>query len=233
MFNQIRIFAVAWLVLAGLSLFGQSTDFRRKVGVGFHGGYTISEVNFRPGLLDPSINYKAISTFNYGLVLNFIGEPFAGIQIEVNVSQRGWIEEADSAYTYTRKMNYIEVPVLTHLSFGKKRMRYIFNLGPYVAFHQSFSETYEMFDDQAQIPESDSIDYYYGRVVDSPTDFGFIFDGGVGVHTKYGTFQVKARYTQAVTNLFKQYPEGQFRFSQTRNIYIGFAYYYNFYFRPK
>jgi hypothetical protein len=138
MFNQIRIFAVAWLVLAGLSLFGQSTDFRRKVGVGFHGGYTISEVNFRPGLLDPSINYKAISTLNYGLVLNFIGEPFAGIQIEVNVSQRGWIEEADSAYTYTRKMNYIEVPVLTHLSFGKNACDIYLIWGPMLLFIRVF-----------------------------------------------------------------------------------------------
>ena len=46
-----------------------------------------------------------------------------GIQGEINFSQRGWKEviEDGSNNTYHRAMNYIEVPLLAHLAFGKDK----------------------------------------------------------------------------------------------------------------
>lgn len=62
-----------------------------------------------------------------------------GIQGEINFSQRGWKEviEDGSNNTYHRAMNYIEVPLLAHLAFGKDKgngARFIINLGPQVGF---------------------------------------------------------------------------------------------------
>ena len=56
-----------------------------------------------------------------------------GIQGEINFSQRGWKEviEDGSNNTYHRAMNYIEVPLLAHLAFGKDKgngARFIINL---------------------------------------------------------------------------------------------------------
>ena len=46
-----------------------------------------------------------------------------GIQGEINFSQRGWKENIDDGTgdTYHRTMNYIEIPLLAHLAFGKDK----------------------------------------------------------------------------------------------------------------
>lgn len=161
-----------------------------------------------------------------------MAEEYAGIQVEFNLSQRGW-QETDTAYTYTRNAEYFEIPVLTHLSFGKKRLRYIINLGPYIAFHRNFTESIELLIPGATVPVNDSVNSYYGQAPDSPIDLGFMVDGGIGVNTSIGIFQVKARYSYGMVNVFNKYPDGAFRTSLMRNLYFGVSYCYNFNFREE
>ena len=115
-----------------LSLFAQLQDERHNLSVGINGGVNLNSVSFTP-----SIKQTNFIAPEFGLTVRYISEKYfkmiCGIQGEINFSQRGWKEviEDGSNNTYHRAMNYIEVPLLAHLAFGKDKgngARFIINL---------------------------------------------------------------------------------------------------------
>ena len=229
---QIRNYIAVLFIIISMSSFSQTRAFKPYVGLGFHGGMNISDVKFVQGIRDNSISYESLNLVSGGLIINLLAQENAGIQIEANISNRGWKETKDSVYTYRRDMRYLEIPVLTHLTFGKKRLRYVFNLGPYIAFHRKTTESFEIDKKHLVIAEGDSIGSLM-QSVNNSIDIGFMIDAGIGVNTTAGIFQVKVRYSQGVLDIFEKYPEGIYRSSQMRNVYFGVSYYYNFYFKGR
>ena len=63
--------------------------------------------------------------FNGGATIRWNTEPNLGIQAELNFTQHGWEEkfEEKPQYKYSRTVNYMELPFLTHIHFGSKRVR--------------------------------------------------------------------------------------------------------------
>ncbi len=58
-----------------------------------------------------------------------------GIQAEINYSQNGWDEDFENTdYKYTRTINSVEFPFLTHFYFGGERVRFFINLGPKIGY---------------------------------------------------------------------------------------------------
>lgn len=223
---------VVFLLLFGANMQAQDLNFKPSMGVGVHGGVNFSKVSFVKANYDTNVHYGALQLFSSGLFVKLMAEENAGLQIEFNLSKKGWTESRDSVLDYSREMQYYEIPVLTHLAFGKKRFKYILNIGPYIAFHQDFTENLEFFSGNNIVSVSDS-NSYYGKVVDAPVDFGFIADAGLGYRAPFGEVQLKARYSYGMANIFNKYPESNFRNSGLRNIYISFAYCYNFTFKEK
>lgn len=210
--------------------FGQE-EFRPYIGIGFHGGLNSAIVDF-----EPSIDQSAINVYAAGIILNYIAEKNVGLQTELNFVQRGWQDENDSLGSYSRTMNFIEIPLLTHIYIGSKFFRVTAELGPYIAFNQGFSEEYaaSLIPDDPY-PDSIVLGYrnYYGQDIDSKLDYGFIGGGGIGVITKFGEFQLKVRYTKSLINIFEPYPVGNFRFSSMESIYFGFSWVQPIYFNKK
>lgn len=225
-----RFYISLLFILIGLSAFSQADTEKSYVGLGFHLGYVNSNMRFILAEKEKAPDYSNIQGYSGGFIANLMAEKYAGVQIEVNFANRGWQESLDSTYTYKRSMRYLEIPILTHISLGKKRFRYVFNLGPYMAFHRKTTETYEILNTNLAGANGDSISSL-GLPIDSKFDLGFIFDVGFGVNTSVGIFQIKARYSQGVINVFNKYPESIYRYSQMRNVYFGVSYYYNFYFK--
>ena len=129
-----------------LSLFAQLQDERHNLSVGINGGVNLNSVSFTP-----SIKQTNFIAPEFGLTVRYISEKYfkmiCGIQGEINFSQRGWKEviEDGSNNTYHRAMNYIEIPLLAHLAFGKDKgngARFIINLGPQVGFLLGEKEFY-------------------------------------------------------------------------------------------
>lgn len=116
------IFICCLLCMLPLSLFAQLQDERHNLSVGINGGVNLNSVSFTP-----SIKQTNFIAPEFGLTVRYISEKYfkmiCGIQGEINFSQRGWKEviEDGSNNTYHRAMNYIEVPLLAHLAFGKQR----------------------------------------------------------------------------------------------------------------
>ena len=69
--------------------------------VGVEGGVTGSMVNF-----SPSVDLTYMLGYSAGLSYRYIGHKVAGLQAELNYSQRGW---AESDGLYARQLNYLEL----------------------------------------------------------------------------------------------------------------------------
>ncbi len=91
---------------------------------GFHGGVTAAMMRF-----NPTVEQSAKSPLlggNAGLVFRYSNTKYTAVQLELNYLQRGWHETSTD---YTRHIDYIEIPLLMHLYFGKQ-VRGFLNLGP-------------------------------------------------------------------------------------------------------
>ena len=135
--NYLYIFIIA--LLCSTSAMAQMGELRSELAIGVNGGVNMSKVDF-----SPRIKLQNQSGMSMGITARYMCEKYfkmmCGIQAELNFSQRGWNEliEDGSENTYNRVMNYVEVPLLAHLAFGKdsrtKGMKFFVNLGPQFSY---------------------------------------------------------------------------------------------------
>ncbi len=228
--NLLKYFLFTLVLFAGTGIVKSQDedDFKTYFAIGFHGGYDFADVDIKSGYSNSGISYKGISTYSGGISLIYVNTKYLGVQLEANMVTRGFKEiNTTDKYTYYREMNYLEIPFMTHLSIGQKLVRFNFNIGPYVAFNQGFSETFEVSTGGTK-PVQDTTNYI-GLPVDREVDYGFIADAGIGLNTAFGVFLFYGRYTIGVRDIFDPYPDGPYRYSKIANINLGLAYYFPFY----
>lgn len=124
-----RILSIFLCFLAWVGVAHAQVHFDSRVDIGVKGGVTLSEVMFKP-----SITQKLGLGYTAGMMFRYTEENHFGIIAEVNLVQRGWAEKFEELpYDYQRILNYIEIPVMSHIYFGK-RGKFFFNAGPEVSF---------------------------------------------------------------------------------------------------
>ena len=101
--------------------------------IGVSLGVNNSMVFFNPSV-DQNMIFLGTSS---GISYRYITEKHVGLQMELKYSQRGWNEASGK---YTRQINYIEFPFLTHIYLGNKN-RFIFNIGTKISYllNESFN----------------------------------------------------------------------------------------------
>ena len=105
------------------------THFDSRVDIGARGGVTFSTVMFKPSIMG-----KLGMGYTGGLTFRYTEENHFGLIAEVNLVQRGWAEKfEDLPYSYQRVLNYVEVPVMSHIYFGS-RGKFFINAGPEIAY---------------------------------------------------------------------------------------------------
>lgn len=122
--------ALILIVLVGFALgLKAQTHFDSRVDIGARGGVTLSTVMFKPSIMGKlGLGYTGGVTFRYSEENHF------GLIAEVNLVQRGWAEKfEDLPYSYQRVLNYVEIPVMSHIYFGN-RGRFFINAGPEIAY---------------------------------------------------------------------------------------------------
>lgn len=174
----------------------QIGEQRHNFAVGINGGANYSTASF-----NPTIKQNGLIGITGGLTARYISEKYfamiCGAQIELNFSQRGWDEKFDVTKgfspedSYVRTMNYVEIPFLAHLAFGKEKgVQFFLNLGPQLAFLLSESEkskgTWETKD---RLPNEQ-----YGKWAENKFDYGIVGGGGLELRTKAGNFLIEGRY---------------------------------------
>lgn len=166
--------------------------------VGLHGGAIASMGMFTPQVAGTkALMGTVLLSGEGGFVFRYAGHKCCGFQLELNYMQRGWRENTDEnaeeVAHYTRRLDYIEMPFLAHIFFGKKMCRGFFNLGPQIGYcvHESESGTKHP-TQQAQYEE-----------LENKFDWGLAAGLGLLVRTpKAGVFQLEARFSYSLGDYF-------------------------------
>ncbi|MDE6193104.1 MAG: PorT family protein [Muribaculaceae bacterium] len=124
-----KILLFIFTVLGYVASSQAQTHFDSRVDIGARGGVTFSTVMFKPSIMG-----KLGMGYTGGLTFRYTEENHFGLIAEVNLVQRGWAEKfEDLPYSYQRVLNYVEVPVMSHIYFGS-RGKFFINAGPEIAY---------------------------------------------------------------------------------------------------
>ena len=191
------------LLLSALAapLHAQVGEQRYNFTVGINGGINLNSVSF-----SPSVRQSNLMTPTGGVTLRYVSERFfkmiCGVQLEVNYSQHGWDEfyEDYPELQYTRHMNYIELPFLAHLAFGKegRGLQFFINAGPQIGFflNESYTQSGPWEDFTGITVEQHDLK------VENKFDYGNTAGAGEELRTKIGHFQVEGRYYYALSDFY-------------------------------
>ena len=174
--------------------------------VGAQGGVMASMMMFKP-----EVSQSALHPFlgaNAGLIFRYAGHKYCAFQLELNWMQRGWYETQTG---YSRQLDYLELPFLSHIYFGK-RYRGFINLGPQIGYliHDSASNT----------PAGSEPQYL---PVDKKFDWGVAAGVGFYARTIAGTWQLEARFNYSFGSVFANRKTDYFDYSNPMNLSLNFA----------
>lgn len=228
-----RLFFFFLIFLAGFFASVEAQDEKTKpewvFGVGF--GPSFSTVSFDPKLRSLSLPTKYEMNYHGGITARYIADKNVGLQVELNYSQLGWTQDFDdnpNGYEYTQQLNYLEVPLMTHVYMGNK-VRFIINFGPKISFLLSekkyMSESLKADFESGSLNPNLATDQY-GKSADSKFDYALMAGLGMEFRTGIGFFSVEGRYSYSLGDIYNNSKiDGYFVRSANRNIYARVTYY--------
>ena len=215
------------MILAGSLLTCQAqTHFDSRVDLGVRGGTTFSTVMFKP-----SITGKLGMGYTGGITFRYSEENHFGIIAEVNLVQRGWAEKFENLpYSYQRILNYVEVPVMSHIYFGH-RGKFFINAGPEVAYYIgdkiksnfNYRDTsgLEGFNDKHRRTEQLTMD------VSQKLDFGIVAGlGGEFSLNRHNSLAVEARLYYGIGNVMPSGRQDTFTLSNQLSMAVTAGYWF-------
>ncbi|TFD95387.1 PorT family protein [Dysgonomonas capnocytophagoides] len=199
-----------------------------NIGVGF--GPTFSSMSIVP--TSTKLNFKTQSMMQYqgGISVRYISDKNVGLIGELNYSQMGWetkfADETLVANKHQHMLNYISIPLLTHIYFGDKT-RFFFNLGPQIGILLSDKEkTNDAFDEW--LVTADTTVYstdLYGLKAQKKIDYGIIAGMGVEIRTGIGNFALEGRYYMGFGDIYNNKKQDPYSRSANRVISAKLTYY--------
>lgn len=203
MFKYYKIIIVFAIFAVSIPAVAQVGELRNNFSIGVNAGVNFNTISFTP-----KIKQKTMMGYAGGITARYISEKYfamiCGVQAELNYTQRGWEEYIeDSTDKYSRTMNYLEVPFLAHLAFGRNRgVQFFLNLGPQVAFLISESESYGSPWSNPENPTQERPIAQYEKMADNKFDYGIVGGAGLELRTKAGNFLVEGRYYFALSDIY-------------------------------
>lgn len=217
--RPLKYILVISLLLLPFALQAQIGNPRRNWSMGISGGMMLNNVDFTPSI--KQVNQKGVTA---GITLRYISEKYfsmiCGTQVEINFVQRGWKENhQDDPYDYQRKMNYIEIPFLVHLAFGKEKRgaQFFLNAGPQINF--LLSEKEEKKGNWDGVTGNQ-----YGYMADKKFDYGITGGAGLELKTSIGNFLLEGRYYYGLSDFFNTTKKDKFDRAGHTNIVIKATY---------
>ena len=232
-----RLILLLLMTLLSGSLFAQRPErLRNDLYIGVSGGAHLSTVDFVPRILQTQ-RFGVQSGVAAKFVSNQLtesGSVLAGVIAELNFSQRGWTEDFDQerhpGFAYSRALNYIDLPIMTHLNAGTGNVRFIFNVGPQISFllSDASSMSQALADHLVEHPISPRfgmqyLPFEYMRRI----DYGIIGGMGVQLRTPIGHFDLEGRYFVGLGDVFESRRSRNAHFSRSahRVMQVRLTYY--------
>jgi len=187
--------------------------FTPETNLGIKLGNTLSRVGFNPNI-DQGLNLG----YTGGFVFKHISQKSLGIQLELNYLQAGWSENLDSTNTYSRRLDYIQIPFMTHVCFGEGKTRFILNIGSYLSFLASDREKIGLINEEEE-------QIYYRQEIGNRIEFGLCLGLGLSRNTTIGLFQLEGRVNYSFSNIFNNTPETPFKAAQNQIVELALSYF--------
>ena len=221
-----RLTLLGLLLLFITTATAQVGEQRHNLAIGVNGGLNMASIS-----LTPSIKQVSKKGINGGFTARYISEKYfkmiCGAQMEVNFAQRGWEESYIDFPTlsYTRTMNYVEVPFLAHLAFGRDRgMQFFIHAGPQIAFLLSDSESISGNWEEALSYGANLTTEQHGKSIDNKFDYGIAAGAGLELRTKAGNFLLEGRYYYGLADFYNSTKKDYFARSAHSIITVKLAY---------
>ena len=197
-----RIYIIVLFVLSACLAHAQYP----KYAVGLRGGTSWSMMLFNPSISQPSMPM----TYHAGAQFRMISEKYCGIKLELNYAQKGFKD------TYGhRRLDYIELPFMTHITFGQQLFRFFIDLGPEIAY--LIQDNIILSDaQQHSLPAKNRFDY------------GIVGGLGFELNTRTGIYTIDARYHFGLNNVMGNSASEYFKSSTNQCITFSLAYLFPF-----
>ncbi len=208
--KAIRHIGVAALLLFSSSLHAQVGEIRNEFAFGVNGGMDFNKMYFSPTIKQSFHPGKTFGvTFRYTCEKYF--NSYCSLQTEINYAELGWKELIEtSTDTYQRDVNYVQIPFLARLAWGKERrgaMGFLI-LGPQVAFYLSdndkrgTSDGSEGWTEQTLNSRPNHVNQQYDLAVKKKFEYGLTGGAGLELNTGIGHFLLEGRYYYGLSDIF-------------------------------
>ncbi|MDR1203553.1 MAG: PorT family protein [Tannerellaceae bacterium] len=201
-----------------IAINGQNT-FKKELSIGGSFGMGVSTVSFVP-----KIQTQFLLGSHIGFTGRWITENHLGLILEVNYTQQGWDEKfEDKTLQYTRKIDVIDVPFLTHIYFGGKRVRFFLNLGPKIGFVINEKTTTNLSGDFEETLDSRYRELH-AKLVEKKFAWGIGGGPGIEIRTGIGNFLLEGRYYYGLGDFFNNRKGDPFPQSSSQVIFGKLTY---------
>ena len=210
----------------------QNNDFKPKFMLGLGGGPVFTSVDFAPTI--PQSTNQGLSA---GISVKYISEKHLGVLAELNYTQRGWTEDFSELpknpdHSYSRTLDYIELPLMTHIYFGNK-VKFIVNVGPQISYmladKAKMNNALSAYIDEVLEKDPEFPIGIQYKSINSKFDYGLLGGLGVEFDTPVGSFNLEGRYYFGLGDSFESSRKNTGNFSRSAHrFFAGKLTYYFF-----
>ncbi len=238
--NRSILCIISLLMLFPLSSLAQVGEHRNDLTIGVNGGYMLSNVGFVP-----KVNQTFHGGYTGGLSLRYVCEKYfnsiCSIYAELNYAQMGWKEdildredqpvineETQQAESFSRTLNYVQLPIFARLGWGReqKGVQFFFQAGPQLGYYLSdkVTKNFELDKRNSWKRANDEV-HQDTMAVENKLDYGIA--AGIGMEysfPKLGHFMLEARYYYGLGNIYKDTKRDYFGKSNNSSIIVKLTY---------
>ena len=238
--NRSILCIISLLMLFPLSSLAQVGEHRNDLAIGANGGYMLSNVGFVP-----KVNQTFHGGYTGGLSLRYVCEKYfnsiCSIYAELNYTQMGWKEdildredqpvineETQQAESFSRTLNYVQLPIFARLGWGReqKGVQFFFQAGPQLGYYLSdkVTKNFELDKRNSWKRANDEV-HQDTMAVENKLDYGIA--AGIGMEysfPKLGHFMLEARYYYGLGNIYKDTKRDYFGKSNNSSIIVKLTY---------
>lgn len=218
---------LASVVVAGsATVLGQryySPDF----SIGVKGGATLSRMDFVP-----HISQNMTPGMTFGIMARYSEEKLFGLLGELNITQRGWAEDFRGLpVSYSRHLTYIQLPLMTQIRFGWKRVKLFVNLGPEAGYMlgDKIKSDFDYSDPVASVPGYSSNRHNEQMTMDVANRFDYGIAGGLGAEffvARRHSITLEGRFYYGIGNIFRATRTSTFSASRGLSVEITLGYFF-------
>lgn len=238
--NRSILCIISLLMLFPLSSLAQVGEHRSDLAIGVNGGYMLSNVGFVP-----KVNQTFHGGYTGGLSFRYVCEKYfnsiCSIYAELNYAQMGWKEdildredqpvineETQQAESFSRTLNYVQLPIFARLGWGReqKGVQFYFQAGPQLGYYLSdkVTKNFELDKRNSWKRANDEV-HQDTMAVENKLDYGIA--AGIGMEysfPKLGHLMLEARYYYGLGNIYKDTKRDYFGKSNNSSIIVKLTY---------